>query len=117
MESVTRQTTFDLDDGTGDYLEVEVSLTETDGEVGAKIEGATRIHRHHCSLRQLHTIRTDWDLLGPDLAAYHDRIVADAESHFADAGAEIRAELAEAHTSQEADSNRAWLKENERAAS
>ena len=115
MESVTRQTTFDLDDGTGDYLEVEVSLTETYGEVGAKIEGATRIHRHHCSLRQLHTIRTDWDLLGPELAAYHDHIIADAESHFADAGAEIRAEEAEAHASQEADSAIAFQKEHREA--
>ena len=93
--SVLRTTTFDLTDGTGDYLEVEVSLTETDGEVEVEeITGVAGVHVHRCACSETYTMRTQWDLGGPGLGFYRDRIIADVESHFADAGAEIRAEEA-----------------------
>ena len=87
--SVLRTTTFDLTDGTGDYLEVEVSLAETDGEV--EVEEISGVE--FFSILLLNG-PVELNLLGPTVAYFHDRIIADAESHFADAGAEIRAEEA-----------------------
>ena len=90
--SVLRTTTFDLNDGTGDYLEVKVGLTETDGKVEVEeISGVEQVH--FCPAPDAPR-RTEWRLLGGALAEYRARIIADVESHFADAGAAIRAEEA-----------------------
>lgn len=97
MTSVLRRTTFDLEDGTGDYLEVDCSLTVIDGEVElAEI--------FHVQLIDGETgLSDEWDLLGYELAQYHDKFTRCLQRYFADSADEIIAEIATIVEGQRAD--------------
>jgi len=97
MTSVLRRTTFDLEDGTGDYLEVDCSLTAIDGEVEL-------VEISHVQLIDWETgLSDEWDLLGYELAEYRDKITRYLQRYFADSPDEIRAEIATIVEGQRAD--------------
>ncbi len=97
MTSVLRRTTFDLEDGTGDYLEVDCSLTVIDGEVEL-------VEISHVQLIDWETgLSDEWDLLGYELAEYRDKITHYPESYFVDSVDEIGAEITAIVEGQHAD--------------
>ena len=89
MTSVLRNTTFDLNDGTGDYLEIEVALAAPHGAVEV-------VEISHVQLVDWETGLVDeWNLLGYELAQYSDKITSHLQNYFADTAHEIAKEIAD----------------------
>ncbi len=87
MHTVTRNTTFDLADGTGDYLRIEVALKLVDGKV--RVHAITRV-------LQIDPGKGLGGLLifGAALARRYERIVKDIEDDFQNDDLKIAAEIA-----------------------